>query len=220
MRRPWTAVPTLIVLLLVLPAAARAQMPTVTKNGGPAAGVDVFMYLNGGKQPAVSINPAMLTNKVRPGTHVDVYRRECEDGKIQIIMVPAGEQLGPDDQDCDKNTQAPAGAGCACHKVGAFIWGDRVTIDAGTGRISSGSSSSGGGGVSVFGHGGYKRANFGDAVDTACAAIDGLYQSAAYDTSACAGSASRNGFELGGGVGIPLAGPVSLENRSLLRVVR
>jgi Outer membrane protein beta-barrel domain len=216
MRRVSSAVVTLVVLLLAVPALGFAQsMPTITRNGGPATNVNVFMYLNGAKQPMPTFDPAMLTNKIRPGTRVDVYRRECQDGKIELVLVPAGEQLGPDDQDCDKKNQAPAGADCRCDKIGAFIWGDPVTIDAGTGQITG--SSIGGGGTSGIGRtidvlidAGLKHATFGDAADKACAYINDLYAQAQYDSHTCSGTGA-NGFYAGAGVRIPLVNRVSFE---------
>lgn len=65
------------------------------------------------------------------GERVEVWVKECEDGRVEVILVPAGS----DDPCVDED--AEAGERCGCRRIGAFPWGNDVTIDIGTGSITS-----------------------------------------------------------------------------------
>lgn len=130
-------------LLLQVPAEGQEQtVLTVLNNGkAPDSPVQVSGIDNGGKQPltqtgadgTASFDPSFLD--VAEGTPVIVYVRTCEDGHVEVILVPEGEEDG--DPCAGEDTEE--GARCDCEEVGVFAWGDgNVVIDVGTGTVSSG----------------------------------------------------------------------------------
>ena len=64
-----------------------------------------------------------------------MYRWICENAKVSILLVPAGEPLGPEDKDCLKTKEPGPGASCRCAWLGAFALGESATIEADTGRV-------------------------------------------------------------------------------------
>jgi hypothetical protein len=129
---------------IVLVGATRelqAQPFTVTD----AAGVSVSAMINGIKQPLgttvdaagqVTIDTSALN--IPKGTEVTVWIKTCEDGTVQVILVPAGEE-----GECAEEGQQ-AGEDCGCRRAGVIIWGNGpVTIDVGTGRATQTGSGSG-----------------------------------------------------------------------------
>lgn len=67
------------------------------------------------------------------GTTVEVWIKECEDGKVEYVLVEQGE----DDPCVDED--AEAGEGCGCRRLGTFVVGDGpVTVDAGRGTVTQG----------------------------------------------------------------------------------
>lgn len=114
-----------------------AQPITVTENGQPLAGAQVSAMINGIKTPLgttnasgqVTIDTSRLN--ITKGTEVTVWIKTCEDGTVQIIMVPAGEE-----GECAEEGQQ-AGEDCGCDRAGIVIWGDGpITVDVGTGTAS------------------------------------------------------------------------------------
>jgi hypothetical protein len=64
---------------------------------------------------------------------VTVWIKTCEDGRVEVILVPAGEE-----GECTEEG-AQAGEDCGCRRAGTIIWGDGpVTIDVGTGTVTQG----------------------------------------------------------------------------------
>lgn len=65
------------------------------------------------------------------GTRVEVWLRNCADGKTRVVLVPEGsssrcqgDQVGPEQS-------------CECRRLGAFPWGPgRLVVDAGTGTVT------------------------------------------------------------------------------------
>ena len=114
-----------------------AQPFTVTNNGQPLAGAEVSAMINGIKRPLGTTNAAgqvtidMNALNITKGTEVTVWIKTCEDGTVQIIMVPPGEE-----GECTQEG-AQEGEGCGCRRAGVIVWGDGpVTIDVGAGRVT------------------------------------------------------------------------------------
>jgi len=107
----------------------------ITRNGDPPTGVTVLVLLNGEKRKDDGASLKAVAGKHPKGTNVDVYRWVCEDGKIQLIIAPAGEALGVEDKDCLKTKEPPPGNPCRCGWIGGFKLGDVTTIDAEAGRV-------------------------------------------------------------------------------------
>jgi len=129
-----------LVLVSLAPgsAAPALQDPltlVISRDGGPPKDVTVFTLLNGQKRSDSGPSLKAVAAKYPKGTIVNVYRWWCEDDKIQLILVPAGESLGVEDKDCLKSKEPPPGYTCRCNRIGAFSLGDFTTIDAETGRI-------------------------------------------------------------------------------------
>ncbi|HYO45113.1 MAG TPA: outer membrane beta-barrel protein [Gemmatimonadota bacterium] len=116
----------------------QAQPITVTNNGQAVAGAQVSAMINGIKQPLgvtnstgrVTIDTSALN--ITKGTEVTVWIKTCEDGKVQVIMVPPGQK-----GECTQQG-AQAGEECGCDRLPvAIIWGDGpVTIDIGTKELT------------------------------------------------------------------------------------
>lgn len=115
----------------------QAQPITVTNSGQPMSGAQVSAMINGIKSPLGTTNAAgqvtidMNALNITKGTEVVVWIKTCEDGTVQIIMVPPGEE-----GECTEEG-AQEGEDCGCRRAGVIIWGDGpVTIDVGTGRAT------------------------------------------------------------------------------------
>lgn len=64
------------------------------------------------------------------GESVDVWVKECEGGRVEVILVSAGS-----DDPCAGERAAP-GDRCGCRKIGTFVWGPgRVVVDVGAGTV-------------------------------------------------------------------------------------
>lgn len=124
---------------IVLVGAARessAQPFTVTDNGQPVAGAQISAMINGIKTPLGTTNASGQITidandlNITKGTTVTVWIKTCEDGTVQVIMVPAGEE-----GECTEEG-AQAGEDCGCRRAGVIVWGDGpVTIDVGTNTL-------------------------------------------------------------------------------------
>lgn len=66
------------------------------------------------------------------GERVQVWVKECEDGRVEVILAAA------DSDDPCADEDAGAGERCGCRKVGApFLWdGGRVVVDVGAGTVT------------------------------------------------------------------------------------
>jgi hypothetical protein len=134
---------SLIVLFFTATVIAATQQnppapaPTVrvVMNGDPAPGVSVYVMLNGEKRTGLAPNLPLLAGKFAKGTSIDVHRRLCETGAIDIILLPTTEALLPEDKDCYKAKEPVPGMPCRCNWIGAFNLGDSATIDADIGRV-------------------------------------------------------------------------------------
>ena len=134
--------PALAAILLAVAAEAGAQTQidmTILNRGKAAPEVDISSILDEGKvvvgttnasgQVTISSASAEFGN----GDRVEVWVRRCEDGEVEVILAPPGE-----DDPC-ADDEAEAGEDCGCERIGAFIWGDGpVTIDVGTGTVTQG----------------------------------------------------------------------------------
>jgi hypothetical protein len=124
---------------------SRGQPITVTNNGQALAGAQVSAMINGIKQPLgttnvdgqVTIDTSALN--ITKGTQVTVWIKTCEDGQVQVILVPTGEQ----GECADEGDQA--GERCGCRRAGVIFWGGGpVTVDVGTGtaiQVTAGAGS-------------------------------------------------------------------------------
>jgi opacity protein-like surface antigen len=116
---------------------ALAQPLTVTENGRPLAGAQVSAMINGIKTPLGTTNAGGKVTldtsglAITRGSEVTVWIKTCEDGEVQVILVPAGEQ-----GECVEEG-AQAGERCGCRRAGVILWGGGpVTIDVGTGTVT------------------------------------------------------------------------------------
>jgi hypothetical protein len=128
--------PALVALLLVTAAQSRAQDLEILDRGKPVAGVPV----TAGGQPVgttspngtISFDPNMMN--LTKGETVEVWVRDCGDGRVEIVLAPEGS----DDPCIEEGAQA--GERCGCRRIGAFIVGDGpVTIDIGNGTVTQAS---------------------------------------------------------------------------------
>jgi len=112
---------------------------SVNENGSPAAGVDIFLFVNQGKQPLGTTNnvgqlpfdPALLTGKVR----VTVAVRECPEGtEVYLVSVET-------DDACREVEDASDEPDCRCDVVGAIWWGPSISVDV-TSLVAEGAGSS------------------------------------------------------------------------------
>jgi uncharacterized cupredoxin-like copper-binding protein len=120
----------LALLTFVLTAAgeSRGQDLEILDRGKPVAGVSVSA---GGQVVGttdstgqISFNPNLLN--VTKGETVEVWIKDCGDGKVQIVLAREGS-----DDPCVEEG-AEAGERCGCRKIGAFVaGGGPVTIDVG-----------------------------------------------------------------------------------------
>ena len=98
-----------------------AQPITVTNNGQPLAGAQVSAMINGIKSPLGTTSAAgqvtidMNALNITKGTEVTVWIKTCEDGTVQVIMVPAGEE-----GECAEEGQQ-AGEDCGCRRAGVIV---------------------------------------------------------------------------------------------------
>lgn len=116
---------------------SQAQPITVTNNGQPMAGAQVSAMINGIKNPLGTTDSTgqvtidMNALNITKGTEVTVWIKTCDDGTVQVIMVPVGE-----DGECAQEGQQ-AGEDCGCRRAGTVIWGDGpITVDVGTSRVT------------------------------------------------------------------------------------
>jgi hypothetical protein len=116
---------------------------TVVENGQPVVGAQVFTVINGIKGPAGGTETESATNSagqvsfptdllnIIKGTRVDVYKRVCRDGRVEILVTPEGQG------DACTAGEAQPGEQCSCEKIGSFIWGmGNVIIDIGTNTVT------------------------------------------------------------------------------------
>lgn len=131
----------LAVLACIGTTALATAQPTIdmniVNNGKPAADVTVSAIINGGKQVVattgssgrITLDTSLLN--IGKGTEVAVWIKTCEDGEVEVILVPEGEEGGCVEQG------AEVGEGCGCRRAGIILWGEGpVTIDVGTGTVS------------------------------------------------------------------------------------
>src|SRR5687768_570185 len=115
-------------------AVAHAQdVISILDRGKPVPDVNVSAILDGGKVVVGTSNATIDMNAVNitKGTEVTVWIKTCEDGRVEVILVPAGEE-----GECTEEG-AEAGEDCGCRRAGMIIWGDGpVTIDVGTGTVT------------------------------------------------------------------------------------
>lgn len=75
------------------------------------------------------------------GDRVEVWVKECRDGRVEVVLVEAGSGDPCAEED------AAAGEGCDCRRIGAFVWGPgRVVVDVGAGNVAHVPPRGGGGG--------------------------------------------------------------------------
>lgn len=118
---------------LVLATTTAAQEIRVTERGRPAIGTRVSTLINGikiqrgvtGEDGQVDLSSEAID--IAEGTRVEIFRRACVDGRIEIVVAPASEGDG-----CAAETAAE-GADCDCERAGAAIWGgtDPIVVDLG-----------------------------------------------------------------------------------------
>lgn len=137
---------TLGFLVIGLPAATSAQERMtieVLNHGKPVANVEIVDILNQGKPIATTGATGQVAFDMNllnfgKGETVEVWIKQCEDGKVQIVLA----SVGSDDPCTDRD--AAAGERCGCRRIGAFIWGGGpVTIDIGTGQVTQARSAGG-----------------------------------------------------------------------------
>lgn len=123
------------VVLVPMTASQAAPAPTtqddgtvtVSDEGSPAAGVDIFLYVNQGKQPLGTTNnvgqlpfdPALLTGKVQ----VTVVVRECPQ-RTEVVLVS-----GDTDDACREAEDPSDDPDCSCEEAGAIWWGSSIRVD-------------------------------------------------------------------------------------------
>ena len=130
----------LLALLLAVTSEARAQDLEILDNGKPVADVAVTAILDDGKpvdagitSPSGRVSVDMDILDFGKGETVEVWIRDCQDGKVEIVLT----REGSDDPCVEQGAQA--GERCGCRRIGAFLWGDGpVTIDIGTGTVTQG----------------------------------------------------------------------------------
>jgi hypothetical protein len=101
---------------------------TVTDGGTAAPGVDIFLFVNLGKQPMGATNsagelpfdPALLTGKLR----VEVVVRDCPEGR-EIYFVEGETENACRDVEQSDGTEKD----CRCQPAGLIWWGDRLRVD-------------------------------------------------------------------------------------------
>lgn len=132
--------PVLMTVFLVVAGEAGAQTAvdiSVLDRGKPVGNVNVSAILDEGKVVVGTSNATgqvtldMNALNITKGTEVSVWIKTCEDGTVEVILVPAGKE-----GECAEEGQQ-AGEDCGCRKAGVIIWGDGpVTIDIGTGTVT------------------------------------------------------------------------------------
>jgi hypothetical protein len=130
------AVGIAIASIVLVGATRELQAQPITATD--AAGASFSAMINGIKQPLattidaagqVTIDTSALN--IPKGTEVTVWIKTCEDGTVQVILVPAGEE-----GECAEEGQQ-AGEDCGCRRAGVIIWGNGpVTIDVGRGTAT------------------------------------------------------------------------------------
>lgn len=127
----------LLTIVLIAAGEAKAQILEILDRGKPVTGVDVSAILDEGKLVVATTGStgqvaiSTTATEFRDGDRVEVWVKRCEDGKVEVILVPEGG-----DDPCVEEG-AEAGEDCGCEKIGLFIWGGgRVTIDIGTGTVT------------------------------------------------------------------------------------
>ena len=130
---------TLGLIVIGLPAMAFAQDEmtiAILNNGKPVANVEVVDILNQGKPVGTTGATGQVTFDMNllnygKGETVEVWVKDCEDGKVQIVIA----RQGSDDPCADEDAQA--GERCGCRRIGIFVWGGGpVTIDIGTRTVT------------------------------------------------------------------------------------
>ena len=134
--------PALVAIVLSVASEAAAQTAvdiSILDRGKPVANADISSILDAGKtvvETTDSTGAVTVTSTASgfsDGARVEVWVRRCEDGEVEVILAPPGE-----DDPCADDA-AEAGEECGCDRIGFFIWGDGpVTIDIGTGTVSQG----------------------------------------------------------------------------------
>jgi len=123
----------LVAFALATAVESRAQDLEILDRGKPVAGATVTAggqavgtTDSGGR---ISFDPNSLN--VTKGETVEVWVRDCGDGRVEIVLAREGS-----DDPCGEEG-AEAGERCGCRRIGAFVVGDGpVTIDVGTGAVT------------------------------------------------------------------------------------
>lgn len=131
--------PALALAFGIGPAAAQDDFDIEVVNAGKAsADVEVILLANAGKVDLGTTSgdgivrvPADAT-ALPVGTPVDVYRIECDE-TVVVVLVGPGERQALEEE-CERRRRE--NPDCECDRIGGFLWGDDVTIDVGTGSVS------------------------------------------------------------------------------------
>jgi uncharacterized cupredoxin-like copper-binding protein len=123
----------LLTFVMVAAGESRGQDLEILDRGKPVAGVSVSA---GGQVVGttdstgqISFNPNLLN--VTKGETVEVWLKDCGDGRVEIVLAREGE-----DDPCVEEG-AEVGERCGCRRIGAFVVGDGpATIDIGTGNVT------------------------------------------------------------------------------------
>lgn len=118
-----------LVFLWLVAAVTIASQETgsisVSSAGAPAAGVDIFVFVNQGKQPvgtttdqgSLPFDPALLVGKLKG----EVVERTCA-SVTEVILVAEGEDYHCESRDAN-------GESCDCEPAGAWIFSNgRITV--------------------------------------------------------------------------------------------
>jgi hypothetical protein len=121
---------------------ARAQDDfdiALVSGGKPVADVEVLLLASGGKVDlgtsggnGVVTVPADATS-VPVGTPVDVYLIECDDTVVVVLVTP--DEREALEEECERRRRE--NPDCTCRRIGAFLWGNDVTIDVASGTVIS-----------------------------------------------------------------------------------
>lgn len=125
------------VTLLVAVATFASQNSgsiNVTSQGAPASGLDVFLFVNQGKQPVgttgsqgrLPFDPSLLVGKLKGET----VKRTCSE-RTELILVTEGESYQCEEEDDD-------GERCSCEPAGAWLFSNgSIALDLGSGSIAT-----------------------------------------------------------------------------------
>lgn len=128
-----------LAVILAAPARLRAQDfdLELVDAGKPVPNAEVLLLASAAKVPLGTTDASghlTVANRadIPRGTPVDVYEIEC-DGEVVIVIVGPGEreQL---EEECERRRRE--NPNCTCRRIGGFLWGDDVTIDVGSGRVT------------------------------------------------------------------------------------